>query len=152
MSRDQRPPAGPPLLRLIDLARRALAEELDRRIIAAGFSDHRYAYHNIFAYLWEDEGTRITTLADRAAITKQSMSELVREAAARNYVELVPDPEDGRAKLVRFGPRGRQTLPIVMEAFAETEAELARRYGARKVAELRRILSEIATSTPSAAP
>lgn len=139
----------PPLIRLVDNVRRALATEMERRLHAAGFDDHRPAFNNIFGYLWEPEGTRITTLAERALITKQSMSELVRQAAVLGYAELVPDPADGRAKLVRFGPRGRAAADIVMQTFADFDEQLVTRFGQRRMRELRTLLAEIAEHPPS---
>ena len=43
----------------------------------------------------------MSVLAERAAITKQSMAELVAHLERHGYVERVPDPTDRRAKLVR---------------------------------------------------
>jgi Transcriptional regulators len=42
----------------------------------------------------------------RAGITKQAISQLVRELEARGYVEQVPDSTDTRAKIVRLTNRG----------------------------------------------
>lgn len=53
----------------------------------------------MFQYL-DDAGTTVSVLAERAQITKQSMAELVRHLEVHGYVERVPDPKDGRAKLV----------------------------------------------------
>jgi DNA-binding MarR family transcriptional regulator len=45
-------------------------------------------------------------LAQRLGITKQAMSQFIRELQTRGYVEQVPDPSDTRAKLVRLTKRG----------------------------------------------
>jgi DNA-binding MarR family transcriptional regulator len=51
-------------------------------------------------------GARATTLAQRAGITKQAVSQLVRELEARDYVEQVPDATDTRTKIVRLAENG----------------------------------------------
>lgn len=54
------------------------------------------------------EGTRLTDLAGRAQITKQSAGFLVDHLERLGYVERVPDPTDARARLIRLAPRGRE--------------------------------------------
>ena len=56
------------------------------------------------------DGTRVTELAHRVGVTKQAVSQLVADLEATGTVERVRDPSDGRAKLVRFTPRGREAL------------------------------------------
>jgi DNA-binding MarR family transcriptional regulator len=80
----------------------------------------------------ELEGTRLTTLAERLGISKQAAAELVDELEAMGMLERVPDPADGRAKLVRFSRRGRQGLLEGLSLLAELEAELSAKIGARK--------------------
>jgi DNA-binding MarR family transcriptional regulator len=52
-------------------------------------------------------------LAERAHMTKQAMAELVAHLEAQGYVERIPDPNDGRAELVRTTTRGRAVFAIV---------------------------------------
>lgn len=47
-------------------------------------------------------GTRSTELAERMDVTKQAVSQLVGDLEEMGMLERVPDPSDGRAKLVRF--------------------------------------------------
>src|SRR5690349_2582261 len=53
------------------------------------------------------EGSRLTELAMQAQVTKQTASLLVAALEQEGMVERVPDPEDGRARLIRFTERGR---------------------------------------------
>ena len=55
----------------------------------------------------DSEGTRLTTLADRAAMTAQAMGELVDDLVAKGYLTRVADPSDRRAKLTALTDRGR---------------------------------------------
>ena len=45
----------------------------------------------------DEGGTRLVDLARRAAMTKQSMSELVNQVERTGLIEKRPDPSDGRA-------------------------------------------------------
>jgi len=59
--------------------------------------------------LLDATGVRPSTLAQRAGITKQAISQLVRELETRGYVGQVPDSTDTRAKIVRLTKRGVTT-------------------------------------------
>jgi len=63
---------------LLERGRRLLADALVARFQAAGYGDLRVAHGSVFAFL-PPGGTRLTELARRARMTKQSMGELVRE-------------------------------------------------------------------------
>ena len=91
----------------------------------------------------DDAGTRVSVLAERAHMTKQSMAQLVAHLETHGYVERVPDPADGRAKLVRATARGGEVFAIVRSSIAELDARLDERMGAAKVAQLRALLEEL---------
>ena len=69
-----------------------------------------------------DDGTRVSDLAAQARVTKQSAAFLVEQLEAAGYAERVPDPRDGRARLVRLTPRA---AGVVRAANAEVERVLA---------------------------
>ena len=120
----------------------AMTGHLHRRLAEAGHTEVRPAHGAVFQFL-DDAGTRVSALAERAQMTKQSMAELVAHLEARGYVERVPDPADRRARLVRATARGRALLPIAMGAIAETETSWANRLGEDGMAELRRLLEDL---------
>src|SRR5919202_6571589 len=121
---------------------RVANERLHRRFAESGHPDVRTPHGNVFAYL-DDDGTRVSVLAERAQITKQSMAELVAHLEEHGYVERVPDPSDGRAKLVRATPRGREVFAIARETIGEVNARLEQRLGPEKVRRLRALLEEL---------
>ena len=82
-------------------------------------------------------------LAERAQMTKQSMAELVAHLERLGYVERVPDPSDGRAKLVRATARGRRLYVIARDVVAELEAAWTERLGKAKMRQLRELLEEL---------
>ena len=55
----------------------------------------------------------------------------------------LPDPSDGRAKLVRATARGRELYPIAREVVAELETEWTRQLGRAKMRRLRALLEEL---------
>lgn len=115
-----------PLLLLVTLAERHLAEALQAHLVAAGFDDHRVVHHNVMAHV-TFEGIRLTDLAEKAGITKQAMSELVIDLERLGYLVRTADPSDRRAKLIGFTDKGRAAVHEAMRAFAEIEAALSER-------------------------
>jgi DNA-binding MarR family transcriptional regulator len=121
---------------------RAMTGRLHRRLAERGHPQVRAAHGAVLQFL-DDAGTRVGVLAERAGMTKQSMAELVGHLEAHGYVERVPDPADGRARLVRATARGREVFAIARELVAEVEAELVERMGPAKVRRLRALLEEL---------
>lgn len=93
----------------------------------------------VFPYL-DADGTRPAELARRLGITRQSAQTLVRGLERKGLVELIDDPDDGRAKRIRLTASGRRSVPLALETFAQLERELSRRIGTKNVAELRKAL------------
>jgi DNA-binding MarR family transcriptional regulator len=120
----------------------AVSEDLHRRFAERGHPDVRPPHGNVFQFL-DDDGTRVSVLAERAQVTKQSMAELVAHLERHGYVERTPDPSDRRAKLVRATPRGEELYAIAREFVAETEAEWERRLGKAKLRQLRQLLEDL---------
>jgi len=85
------------------------------------------------------EGTRLVDLARKIGVTKQAVGEMEE----MGVVELVVDPDDARAKLVRFTPRGAQAIAQGLSVLGEIEAELAKRVGKKRIHELRETLAMV---------
>jgi DNA-binding MarR family transcriptional regulator len=78
-------------------------------------------------------------------MTKQSVGEVASDLEQRGYVERVPDPSDGRAKIIRLTERGRNAQAIGRGLIDDIEREWAERFGAERIAALREAL-EIVTA------
>ena len=129
---------GPLMGALLRFAQQSVVRRVLRRLSAAGFDDVQPAHFAPLQALWDSpEGARVTDLAARARITKQSMGELIDQLVDRGYVERVPDPQDGRARLVQITPRGRKAGRSARDTVRDVEADWARRLGARRIEELR---------------
>ena len=112
------------------------------RLAQRGHDAVRPAHAAVFQYL-DDTGTTVSLLAERARMTKQAMAELVRHLEAHGYVHRVPDPTDGRAKLVLPTDRGREVFRVAQGLVPRMHSQVARLIGATRLEELRRDLELI---------
>jgi DNA-binding MarR family transcriptional regulator len=117
--------------RLLAEGFRALDRQLHEGMVAAGFGDVRPAHYAVFRFL-KPEGSRVTELAEEARMTKQSMGELVAYLEQRGYVERLPDPRDGRARIVVWTEAGRRWTEAAAERLGEIEDALAERLGGQE--------------------
>ncbi len=129
--------------RLLGEAFRSLETQVYEGMAAAGFEDVRPAHYAVFRFL-QPEGSRVTELAEEARMTKQSMGELVVYLERRGYVERLPDPRDGRAKIVVPTEAGLRWIEAVAERVGEIEDALAERMGGQeRLEELAEALEEL---------
>lgn len=110
------------------------ARQFDQRILEvineSGYPQIRLAHLHVPRNL-DFEGTRLTEMAARSGLTKQTMGELVDDFEAFGLVERHPDPEDRRAKIVAFTPAGRRFLRTVRKAISDAEGEMLAKIGSR---------------------
>lgn len=120
----------------------ALNELVLARLAERGHTGVRTAHGAVFQHL-DETGTTVSTLAERAQITKQAMAELVGHLEARGYVTRVPDPADRRAKLVLPTERGREVVAIAQELVPDLERRIAALLGEDRVRALRADLEAV---------
>jgi DNA-binding MarR family transcriptional regulator len=144
-------PGRHPMIRLLDVGLGAFEEELTRRVAETPYSDIRITHGCVFGNI-DPEGTRLTDLAERAFMTKQSVGEVVSDLEQRGYAERVPDPSDGRAKIIRLTERGHAARAVGMQLIDDVEQEWADRFGADRVAALRDALEAITAERLEAVP
>lgn len=75
------------------------------------------------------QGDRLTDLAERAGMAKQSMARLVDQCEAWGLVTREADGRDARARRVRFTPTGLAWLQAFRDAVAQAEAEFRAEVG-----------------------
>lgn len=117
--------------RLLGESFRTLDRQLHEGMVAAGFGDVRPAHYAVFRFL-KLEGSRVTELAEEARMTKQSMGELVAYLERCGYVERLPDPRDGRARIVVWTEAGVRWTEAAAERLGEIEDALAERLGGQE--------------------
>jgi DNA-binding MarR family transcriptional regulator len=88
-------------------------------------------------------GTRLTELSQRAGMTKQAMGQIVDDLERLGYVEREPDPEDGRAKIVRFTAAGLDFVCDAADALDEIWREYSAVLGERELYELQGTLLKL---------
>lgn len=96
-------------------------------------------------------GTRLTDLAARVGVSKQAVAPLIDELEALGTVERVPDPDDGRAKLIRLSRPGAEAIHHGLSVLAGLEAELAATIGKARMADLHRTLTAVLASLDAGA-
>jgi DNA-binding MarR family transcriptional regulator len=123
-------------LQLLFRASRLANERAIARVNAeAGRNVFRGAIANLLPHL-DFTGVRISVLAEKVGVTKQAVSKLVAEMAEEGWVELVEDPADARAKLVRFTAKGADGIAQGLGVLMAIERELAAQVGEKKMREL----------------
>lgn len=130
------------MIGLLSTAMDKFSEELYERVEAAGLKDIRPGHGCVFSNI-QPEGSRLTELAERACMTKQTVGEVASDLEGLGYVERVPDPADGRAKIIRLTERGREAQVIGRDLVDGLERDWGERYGEENVATLRRALELI---------
>lgn len=88
-------------------------------------------------------GTRLTDLAEQALVTKQTAGHLVDQLERAGYVRRVPDPTDGRARLVQIAERGQLVVALARKVEEEVEAEWTAHLGEETTAQLRAALERL---------
>ena len=127
---------------LLRMPFQALVSELHTQLAANGYPDIPAAYTIVFA-LVDAQGIRLSELAKRAQLTKQLVNYLVTAVEERGYVERVPDPSDGRAKIVRLTKRGQEAAQVGSDIIEGIEREWAASLGAEDMDELRSLLDRL---------
>ena len=131
-----------PLPALLDDLADAGFAKFHPRLNEAGHPSIRQGHGCVFRFIGE-EGSRLTDLAETSGLTKQAVGEVVADLENLGYVERAPDPDDGRAKLIRLTQRGGEAREAAVEIFNQIEREWGERYGAERVAALRELLEEM---------
>lgn len=111
-------------------------------LAAQGFPEVRPGFSVVLRNL-TPQGERVSDLAVRAAMTKQSMGYLVEQMANVGLVDITPDESDRRAKLVRLTSRGEEVVSVGVRLAAEYERRLGAAVGEKKMAQLRKLLTEL---------
>ena len=89
------------------------------------------------------EGSRLTDMATAGRMTKQSMGEHVNALVELDLLERIPDPADGRAKLIRPTRAGVACMSDAYEVAVDVHRHWEHLLGERKTDQLQRLLREL---------
>jgi DNA-binding MarR family transcriptional regulator len=138
--RPPRPPGFGPLLfecaRLLDeVAQAEVNREAGARVLTP-------ALVRLLPHLTAD-GIRPTELARRVEVSKQAVGQALGDLEARGLVEMVADPDDGRARRVRLTAAGLAAFDHGRGVLAFYEDALAERVGQRRLAAVKATLGRV---------
>ena len=130
------------LHRMLLDAFRALDQETEAALRDRGIDEVRPSQVRTMLLI-DRAGTRLSELAGRAQTTKQRMMQVVDELAEDGFVRRTPDPEDGRAKIVKLTAKGLRNRAEARRALLSVEARAKRRLGGRRYEGLKGALEEL---------
>lgn len=133
----------PNLPQLISQALNMVMDDLLRHLVEAGHEDLRPT-HCLHVFRFMDcDGTRPSKLARQAGMTPQAMSELVGYLEQCGYVRRVPDPSDGRGRVVVYADRGTHAAEIATTFFADLDSRWSDIVGHDRFQDVKSALAEI---------
>lgn len=131
---------------LIGALLRVPAQAIHRRIIhelnAAGFEELRVPHMAVLQFPGPD-GVRPGVLAERAAMSKQALNQLLRSLEDLGYITRADAPDEGRARVVRFTRRGRAAYAKIHDILRGIERQWSAELGAKDFAQLKQLLSRV---------
>ncbi len=135
---------GPPLLgALLRVPWEAVRRRMLERLHEEGFDDIDAPCLTVFLHPGP-QGTRPSELAARLGMSKQALNYLLGELERRGYLERRVDPQDRRSKRIALTQRGERAGWVMRGAVSELEREWEARLGAKRFADLRGLLHELA--------
>src|SRR5579859_4351312 len=131
---------------LIGALLRVPAQAIHRRLIsdlnAAGFHELRLPHMAVLQFPGPD-GVRPGVLAERAGISKQAMNQLLGSLEDYGYVVRSDDPDEGRARIIRFTKRGHAAYAKIHDILRDIELEWSAELGPQRFARLKELLLRV---------
>lgn len=119
-----------------------LVDEIHENLAREGYPEVRPAQGIVFQFIGKT-GARLTELAAKAQMTKQSMSYLVEYLEKEGHVERADDETDKRAKIFRLTKKGWKVVAIAEKSIGNFEANCRKKMGIAKYNQLVRLLKEL---------
>ena len=149
-NQDSNPSNEEPLIgALLRFCWQAARTRIQRDLVAAGFDDISPAHLAVFQYP-SPRGVRVTALAERAGMSRQAITYLIRELETKGYLERHPDPSDRRATLVQLTERGEAVIREIRDSVMRLEDEWEDELGSVRFAQFRSTLRTLAGPAGSA--
>lgn len=133
----------PPLISsLLEQAMHRIRDDL-YALSGSRFPGLRMRHYRLLSFV-PPGGERLSRMTVDAGLTKQALGQALEPLQAGGYVEVVPDPTDGRARLVRLTDRGRLVNDTVRRHLDAVERDWASRVGEERYAVARAVLADLA--------
>ena len=133
---------NPPLITaLLETAMSRIRDDL-YALSDARFPGLRMRHYRLLSFV-PPEGERLSRMTADSGLTKQALAQALAPLEAGGYVEVVPDPGDRRARLVRLTDRGRAVNDAVRGRLDALEQDWAQRVGEQRYAVARDVLADL---------
>ena len=129
---------GVPLWR----ASSAFTRRMIETVQAAGFPDITVSDSELLPYL-DLEGVSLTDIAMCKGVSRQAVHQGIHSLQKRGYVELVPHPDDRRARVARHSRKGLRLVRELQTVKAQIQADALALMGERKLRDLTRDLDRL---------
>jgi DNA-binding MarR family transcriptional regulator len=123
----------------------AKASQRWNELLADGFAEHGFAevrpsYGSVLLPLFEEDGLRMGQIAERARLSKQTMTTMVRLCERDGLVTRRRDADDGRAFRIQLTDRAESFRPVAGEVLRTLDQQVLAALGQRQRAALVRAL------------
>ncbi|MBT3989558.1 MAG: MarR family transcriptional regulator [Rhodospirillaceae bacterium] len=108
-----------------------------------GYPGITFALANVLGHLSRNENIRQTKIASRAGLTKQAVGQFLDELEKLQLIERIPDPNDGRARLVRYTDQGKKFLKVADQIKTDIENEYSAKMGGRNLTDLKNLIDKL---------
>jgi DNA-binding MarR family transcriptional regulator len=108
-----------------------------------GFAEVRPSYGSVLLPLFEDDGLRMGQIAERARLSKQTMTTMVRLCERDGLVYRERDPRDARAFRIHLTERTKDFRPVAEAVLRELDAKVLARLGERQRTALTKALKGV---------
>lgn len=125
-------------LLMLDLVRTLywFDEQLQARLEALGWGRLGRSQSLILANIANGE-TRASRMAANLGVSRQAMSQFLNELTDMRLIEVAPDPDDRRARIVRFTPESEAIRDDAKKVLRGMEDELRKAMGVKDFDALR---------------
>jgi DNA-binding MarR family transcriptional regulator len=118
-------------------------ELLAERFAAAGHADVRPSYGFVLLSLYEEDGLRMGELANRAGLSKQTITDMVQRLERDRLIERRADPTDARASLIFLTARSRRFKPVAAATLTNLDQLVRKRLSAQELDNLKSALRKL---------
>lgn len=137
------PPEKPPLIgALLRVPAMAIHRKLIQELHASGFDDLSAPHMAVIQYPGPD-GMRPIALAERAAISKQAMNQLLKTLEGMGYITRSASPGNSGRTVISFTDRGRAAYQKMIDVLMDIEREWAGELGKKRFRELKTLLGDL---------
>lgn len=124
-------------------ASQAWKERFLAGMLGLGHYWYAEARSSIIPYL-DREGTRQVVLVQRMGLSKQAVQQLVDDLESEGIIERCPDPDDRRAKIVKFTKKGLVAQADANRIKRKVETAFREKLGAEDFDKLDELLRRLA--------